>query len=249
MSEWAKMYPSHGEYTKEKKELWKEALQKTIEAVKNMDINQVKQWLKKYKDTKPGSDANENTFEMTALYQRALQLLWCKEIKIDALFWVSTYRELKKVQEHNLQLKWKSIDGLPGPTTTMALIATIDASERSIDRENEAKKINEQDKKNLATTIENAKKPSMISRLSWNGSYYNGSSPAIIQYAMIQQPDGEFYIYDTPSKWVRTVYRITAIQEIKGICTITEKWEIIQMKWENIKSAPYQPTPIIKTSK
>lgn len=240
------MYPSHGEYTKEKKELWKESLQKTIEAVKNMNINQIKEWLKKYKDTKPGSDANENTFEMTALYQRALQLIWYKEIKIDALFGASTYRELKKAQENNLGFKWKSIDGLPGPTTTVALITILDATENAINKENEERKINEQDKKNVTASIENARKPSMISRLSWNGSYYNGSSPAIIQYAMIQQPDGEFYIYDIPNKWVRTVYRITATQEIKGISTVTEKWEIIQVKWESIKSAPYQPTPVIK---
>lgn len=91
----------------------------------------------------------------------------------------------------------KKGDGLPGPTTTKSLIEAL----KKLDTPAQAKVVPAEnpEKIKIAGLIENAKKNSMISRMSSSESFYSGSSPALIDYAVIKQRDGEFYIYDKPS--------------------------------------------------
>lgn len=120
----ARMTPSGKEYTGEKIKLGKEALQNTISAVEKMDASTVAKELNQYKDIIPGKDNKNNTFEMMALYQRALGLLWY-ETKVDARFGGDTYTKLKTVQAEKLKFTGNDIDGFPGPKTTKALIELL----------------------------------------------------------------------------------------------------------------------------
>ena len=84
----------------------------------------------------------------------------------------------------------------------------------------------------------------MISRMNSTESFYNGSSPVLIDYAIIKQPDGEFFLYDKPSSdWIRTIYRTDSKHMIISSATVDQKWEIKTLKWEPIKKADYMPTP------
>jgi hypothetical protein len=129
MSEILKTVPHQKEYNWAKIELWKEALKKTIEEVKSLDAKQTMDRLWKYKTTKPGLDSKDNTFEMMALYQRAIQLLWDGITPaINARFGTDLYKSLMKAQKDILKFTWKDgkiADGLPGPTTTTALIKAL----------------------------------------------------------------------------------------------------------------------------
>ena len=116
--------PLDKKYTWEKINLSKEVLKETIERIKKLDKDEVTEALKEYINHRPGIDTGEGTFEMMALYQRSLQLLW-SDITVDALFWRQTYTILKTIQEKKLGFQWKDIDGLPGPKTTTALIEAL----------------------------------------------------------------------------------------------------------------------------
>ncbi len=135
MSEIARMTPSQGEYKKERIHLWKEVLKNLIDDIDGLSTKDVIDKLDKYKEVKPWIDKNSNTFEMIALYQKSLQLLWSVKVgKVDALFWWATHRELKEIQEKKLGLKWKDIDGLPGPTTTKKLIKELQKLEKPVEK-------------------------------------------------------------------------------------------------------------------
>lgn len=126
MSETLKTFPKKNVYIWETIDFWKKALQETIEEVKSLDANQTMERLSKYKTTKPGLDSKDNTFEMMALYQRALQLLTSSStLAIDARFGTDTYKALMKTQKETLKFTWKEADGLPGPKTTTALINAL----------------------------------------------------------------------------------------------------------------------------
>lgn len=295
----AAMIPSKKEYSGEKIKLWKEALQKTINEVEKMNATEVAQKLDQYKDVIPGK-TNDNTFEMMALYQKALTFLGTKT-KIDSRFGTETHTNLKTVQAEKLKFTGTDTDGLPGPKTTKALItelgktqtsgapaitvtppatqkpaASVSAVVTPIVASSSANqrpatsaqvsstassiparvnnptssiwvldtKINfveEQKKANEAIT--NAKKPSLI-LLSWNGNFYNGSSPNIIDYAIVRQPDGELYVFDKPNQDSRMVYRMTN-HLVTGSIQIDVKWGISQAKWAAMKNVSYMPTPTI----
>jgi len=239
MSEIARMTPSQGEYKKEKYILWKESLEKTIEEVKNLSSKDVSERLKKYENTIPGA-TKENTFEMMALYQRALQLLWFKEIWITARFRTETFTTLEKAQSTKLGMK--KGDGFPGPKTTKALIEAL----KKLDTPVQAKAVPTEngEKIKIDEIIGNAKKNSMISRMSSAESFYNGSSPALIDYAIIKQPDGEFFLYDKPSiDWIRTVYRTNNKYTMISSASVDKEWKITPISWIPI-NAPYMPTPV-----
>lgn len=91
----------------------------------------------------------------------------------------------------------KKGDGFPGPKTTKALIEAL----KKLDTPVQAKAVPTEngEKIKIDEIIGNAKKNSMISRMSSAESFYNGSSPVLIDYAIIKQPDGEFFLYDKPS--------------------------------------------------
>lgn len=116
--------PSNKKYTWEKINLSKEALEKDIAQIKELDTATVWEKLMDYINHQPGKDKWKSTFEMMALYQRALQLLWY-DITVDGLFWGNTLTTLKATQRDNLGFQWKDIDGLPGPKTTEKLIEIL----------------------------------------------------------------------------------------------------------------------------
>lgn len=120
----------HGREYTEKVALWKEVLKTTIDTIKDADAKQAIELLAKYKDMIPGQTKQDtNSFEMIALYQRSIQLLWDgKNPSVDALFWPATFEQLKKIQSEKLGLSWKDVDGLPGPITTNAIIKAFEKS-------------------------------------------------------------------------------------------------------------------------
>ena len=285
------MKPSGKEYTGEKVKLWKEALQKTISAVEKMDTTSVVKQLDQYKDVIPGKNSKDNTFEMIALYQRALGLLW-HETKIDARFGGDTYKQLKKVQEEKLKFTGTDIDGFPGPKTTKALIellgksqpvvappATTIAPSNTIQRPAPAvsavvasvasvaasspdpivrpqanpiwtldTKIDfAEEQKKALIAIGHAQEKSMIWQLSWNGSFYNGSSPRLIDYAVVKQPDWDLYVFDKPLKDSRMVFRLNSKNEVIGSIQVNSNGVTSNSKWkEEMKNVLYMPTPDIK---
>lgn len=240
MSEAIHMTPSHGEYKKEKYILWKEVLKNLIVDVDKLSAKEVSEKLNTYSETKPW-DKNSNTFEMMALYQKSLQLLWSKEVKkVDALFGWDTFKWIKEIQEKNLGFKWRDIDGLPGPTTTKALIKELQKRDTPV-QEKVVPAENTENAK-ISELIGNAKKKSDIVYLTWAGSFYNGSSPTSIEYAVVKQLDGEFYLYDKPVGWIRTIYRTDGKYTLISSATVKE-WNITQLKWVPIKEAIYMPTP------
>jgi hypothetical protein len=265
----AHMVPSTREYKGDKINLSNEAVKKIIDEVKDMNAMQVAEKLGKYKNTIPGKNKDDNTFEMMALYQRALTLLWTAT-SLDARFGAQTYSNLKIVQASKLGLKWKEADGFPGPNSTNAIIRILweqATTKQPVPKTHEEKKpavsisvvqkpeskgatvlpeakldiIKEQVR--VKEIIANAQKPSMII-LSWNGSFYNGSSPKIIDYAVVKQDDGEFFIFDKPTpEWARMVYRTQANYNIISMSKITNAGLVTLINGAPMKGLQYQPTP------
>ncbi len=129
------MTPSLKVFTWDKVDLTKEALAKSLEDIKKMTPAEVKTNLEKYTSINFNTkDVNSktNTLEMTALYQRSLNILWYKT-DIDARFGPTTRTNLKSAQEQKLNIKGKDADGLPGPTTTAALITALGKNDTSIE--------------------------------------------------------------------------------------------------------------------
>ena len=126
------MIPSREKYTWAKVDLTKEALAKNLDDIKKMTPTEVKTNLEKYTsvnfNTKDVSNKT-NTLEMTALYQKALQLLWYTDVTVDARFGPTTSTNLKKAQKEKLKFSGNKIDGLPGPETTKALVMALEKSE------------------------------------------------------------------------------------------------------------------------
>ena len=102
----------------------------------------------------------------------------------------------------------------------------------------------EQNKANIAIWL--AKEKSMIERLSWNGNFYNGSSPKLITYAIVRQIDGESYVFDKPNQDSRIVWRLNTKNEVIGSIQIDSKWAITNVQWAPMKNVVYMPTPDIK---
>jgi hypothetical protein len=282
----AHVFPSGKEYTGEKIKLWKEALQKTINEVEKMDATTVAKKLDQYKDVIPGKESKDNTFEMIALYQRALGLLW-NETKIDARFGGDTYKQLKKAQAEKLKFTETDVDGFPGPKTTKALIELLGKSQpaapvvvapaAAVERpaptvsvapvvapaaaSSASQTIRPQanpiaildtkidfaaEQKRALAAIGHAQEKSMIESLSWNGSFYNGSAPKLIDYAVVKQPDGELYVFDKPNQDSRTVFRMNTKNEVISSIQVDAKWAISNAKWAPMKNVSYMPTPEIK---
>ncbi len=128
MAETLVSIPSEKRYTWPKINLPKEALEKDTAEIWKLGGREVIEKLKDYINHQPGKDPWENTFELMALYQRALQLLWY-DSTVDALFSRNMYTALKKAQGEKLELTWNDIDGLPGPKTTIKLITALQKNE------------------------------------------------------------------------------------------------------------------------
>ena len=88
-------------------------LKTLIENVSKLDSKGVANALNKYKDTIPGKDATQNTFEMIALYQHAINLLGATGLTVDARFGPKTRQALLTIQGEKLGLAGGDVDGLP----------------------------------------------------------------------------------------------------------------------------------------
>lgn len=99
--------------------------------------------------------------------------------------------------------------------------------------------------------IEKAKSPSPISKWSGDGSFYNGISLRRIDYAVIKQDDGEYYVFDKPEAGIRKVYRtdgkmnVIAMASVDIMGTLT----LLKNQKESTLRAPFMPTLIVKKNK
>jgi hypothetical protein len=126
MSENPKLYPSPKKYEGPKYDLT-EDLNTLTTRIDALDESGVAKWLEKYIWIIPGKkDGSKNTFEMMALYQKAMKLLPGNQFPdVDARFWPETHKALKIVQKDILNFEKKFCDGLPWPETTEALIIAL----------------------------------------------------------------------------------------------------------------------------
>lgn len=115
------------------KYIMKDALIQLTTRISTYNAPTVADELEKYRDTIPGKSKDTNTFEMIALYQRAMQL-FDSTITVDGRFSTKTYSELKNIQssfgfiEKNKKKIIPSegvMDGFPGPITTKVIIAHL----------------------------------------------------------------------------------------------------------------------------
>jgi hypothetical protein len=79
------------------KYIMKDTLIELITHINILDAITVADKLEKYRDIIPGKSKDTNTFEMIALYQRAIQL-FDSVIIVDGRFHTKTHSELKKIQ-------------------------------------------------------------------------------------------------------------------------------------------------------
>lgn len=117
--------PSNEKFNWEQKNISKEVLRSTVDKVQKMNASEVLTWLDKYKDINLWHDttSDTNSFEMVALYQRAINLSWWS-VTIDGRFWTKTYTALKSFQE-TLWITGVDKDGFPGNKTTAKIIEQL----------------------------------------------------------------------------------------------------------------------------
>jgi hypothetical protein len=96
-----------------------------------------------------------------------------------------------------------------------------------------------------------AMKYSPISRLNGglSGSYYSGSAPRRIEYAVVKQNDGEYFVYDKVDNGERRIYRTDKDFKVLVVARVDFMGKIIVEKQigpqYSIQSAAFMPTPKI----
>ncbi len=118
-----KMIPSGKKYEGPKYAL-KESLADLTQRIENLTQADVVKGLEKFKNIIPGKSADINTFEMMALYQKAMNYM-DYDVTVDGRFGRETFKALTDTQRTNLKFTGDDIDGLPGPKTTEALIKAL----------------------------------------------------------------------------------------------------------------------------
>ena len=112
----------------------KKEKQSIIESVKQLTPEELSLRLEAFRDINLGVNLDpslkkswKTTFEMVALYQRALQILGknTQTLKVDTHFWDLTHQALLAYQKDTLKFTWKNLDGLPGTNTTKAILEKL----------------------------------------------------------------------------------------------------------------------------
>ncbi|NDK19959.1 hypothetical protein GW819_03900 [Candidatus Gracilibacteria bacterium] len=242
MTEKLRTFPSGKLYAGEIFKVGKDGLKKIINPIIEMEKEKIVGKLSEYKNISSGKNG-VNTFEMMALYQRTINIINNNDnLKIDGRFGKNIFNSLKEVQTKI----GVASDGFPGPETTKALIEylnknMVDTSSKSvipeIKEEQEIDFSSEQIITNKA--IAEAKKGINI-----NGSFYSSGDINNIDYALIKQPNNEFYLWDKPLNGVRSIFRLNADHKIIGLYTVSSNNLLLDGKGEYVDYIYNVPPPI-----
>lgn len=232
MTEKIHTFPNKKPYTGDIFNIGKEELKKIISPIKDMSNTEVVENLVKYENTSPGKDG-ENTFEMMALYQRVINSINNNnELRVDGYFWKGIYNALKDIQAKIGAVS----DGFPWPETTKALIKYLNS--KAV-----APEIKDID---FITDQINADK-AILEAKKWvdiNGSFYSSGDINNIDYALIKQSDGEFYLWDKPVNGARSIYRLNTDYKVIGVYTVSLNNRLLDGRWEYVEYDYNIPAPI-----
>ncbi len=99
---------------------------------------------------------------------------------------------------------------------------------------------------------ERKKVQELISTLAWNSASvisnmrYIWWSMILPQQALVRQPDGEYFLWDTPTSAGRDIYRLNANKDIIGMIRVEMNGTVVSQKW-SIGNVAYAVPTQIKT--
>ena len=242
MTEKLRTFPSGKLYAGEIFKVGKDWLKRIIDPIIEMEKEKIVWKLSEYKNISSGKNG-VNTFEMMALYQRTINIINNNnDLKVDGRFWKHIFNSLKEVQTKI----GVASDGFPGPETTKALIEYLNKDAVDSGSKPVVSKIKEEQEIDFSTDQIIANK-AIIEAKKWiniNGSFYSSGDINNIDYALIKQPDGEYYLWDKSFDGVRNIFRLNADHKIIGMYTVSSNNLLLDGKWEYVDYNYNVPSPI-----
>ncbi len=243
----------------------KEKVSDISKRVSFMNASDVVKWLEEFKDLRlENVDKNTNTYLMTALYQRALNLMGYSGVRVDGFIGEQTQEILLDAQRilglvPDGKLWWRTTQALmlrlskvQNKTDTSTKLkkfgASIDSrttyNTPSIDLGKLRKDVDEAKTKidfaserlTTDTILQAINKDPAKSVFEAGGIYIDTKNG----HAIVRQSRGEYYVYGKPEGGSRTVYRIKD-QNVIGTVVVDRSDTLSKPQGEKI-TAPYTPS-------